>query len=62
MKRSLVVLMLATGVALSACANGEEETDVVEEAPLPPAPAPSPTDTMLTTTTDSVPRTSTTGN
>lgn len=61
MRRSLAVLALATGVALSACANGEEEADVLEEPGLPPSPAPSPTDTMLTTTTDSIVRTTTTG-
>jgi hypothetical protein len=54
MKRSFAVLALVAGLTLAACANGEEESDVVEQAPPPAAPAPAPTDTILTTTTDSV--------
>jgi hypothetical protein len=59
MKRSFAVLVLAAGLAFTACANGEEESDVVEQAPPPAAPAPAPTDTILTTTTDSVAHTTT---
>jgi hypothetical protein len=59
MKRSFAVLALAAGLAFSACADGEEEADVVEQAPPPAAPAPAPTDTILTTTTDTVAHTTT---
>jgi hypothetical protein len=57
MKRSLLALAVVALLAVSACANGEEEADANDvPAAAPTTPAPAPGDTILTTTTDSVHR------